>query len=197
MSSEELTYEEVQTWHVDALKLYCRKRSLKVSGIKNELVAHVFAASEMRIPVQPTHEDRVATTNKEKALLLELKSGASLPDPSTLNDWLRESDGITSWPPIFLSDITVFLMGDHPGKDTALHKCVLNEYKEGKAYRLYESGWLKEILWHPISTDSEIGFLKAKCTHSMKISDIPHTAWVAADNMEILLVLIALVLLGN
>ena len=62
----------------------------------------------------------------------------SLPDPSSLKDWLREGDAITSWPPIFLSDITVFLMDDHPGKDVALRERVLNEYKESKAYRLYE-----------------------------------------------------------
>ena len=84
----------------------------------------------------------IATTANEKARLLDLGNGSSLPDPSTLKDWLRESDAITSWPPIFLSDITVFLMEDHPGKEVALHERVLNEYKEGKAYRLYESGWL-------------------------------------------------------
>ena len=79
--------------------------------------------------------------------------------------WLRESGAITSWPPIFLSDITVFLMEDRSGKDVDLHERVLNEYKEGKAYRLYESGWLKEIYWHPTSTASEFFFLKANCTH--------------------------------
>ena len=57
---------------------------------------------------------------------------------SSLKDWLREGDAIISWPPIFLSGITVFLMDDHPGKDVALHERVLNKYKEGKAYRLYE-----------------------------------------------------------
>lgn len=93
---------------------------------------------------------------------------------------LRESDAITSWPPIFLSDITVFLMEDHPGKDVALHGRVMNEYKEGKAYRLYESGWLKEIYWRPISTASEFCFLKTNCTHTMKIGDTPHTAWITA-----------------
>ena len=96
--------------------------------------------------------------------MLDLGNGSSLPDPSTLKDWLHERDAITSWPPIFLSDITVFLMEDHPGKDVALHERVLNEYKEGKAYRLYECGWLKEIYWHPTSTAS-----------------LPHTAWIAAD----------------
>ena len=73
-----------------------------------------------------------------------VRFGKILPDPSTLKDWLRESDVITSWRPTFLSDITVFPMEDHPGKDVALHERVLNEYKEGKAYRLYESGWLKK-----------------------------------------------------
>ena len=57
MSSEEpeecLTYIEVKSWRSDALKLYYRQRGFKVSRSKQELVAHVFAASEMGIPVQP------------------------------------------------------------------------------------------------------------------------------------------------
>ena len=77
----------------------------------------MFAASEMGTPVQPTAEERIATTANEKAWLLDMGNGSSLPDPSTLKDWLRESDAITSSPPIFLSYITVFLVEDHPGKD--------------------------------------------------------------------------------
>ena len=79
--------------------------------------ARVVAAFEMGIPVQPTAEERIAIPANEEARLLV--------DPSTLKDWIRESDAITSWPPIFLSDITVFLMEDHPGKDVALHERVL------------------------------------------------------------------------
>ena len=124
-SEESLTYDEVNSWHSDALKLYCRQWGLNVSGRKQELVARAFAALEMRIPLQPTAEERIATTANEKARLLDLGSGSSLPDPSTLKHWLRESDAITSWPPIFLSDITVFLMEDHPGKEVALHERVL------------------------------------------------------------------------
>ena len=41
-SKESLTYDEVTSWRSDALKLYCRQRGLKVSGSKQELVAHVF-----------------------------------------------------------------------------------------------------------------------------------------------------------
>jgi len=56
-SEESLTYNEVSSWRSDTLKLYCRQRGLKVSGSgKQELVARVFAASEMGIPVQPTAE---------------------------------------------------------------------------------------------------------------------------------------------
>lgn len=63
----------------------------------------------MGIPVQPTAEERIATTTNEKVRLLDLVNGSSFPDPSTLKDWLCESDAITSWPPIFLSDSIVFL----------------------------------------------------------------------------------------
>ena len=41
----QLPINEVQTWHVNALKDYCRKRNLKLSGKKAELVARVFAAA--------------------------------------------------------------------------------------------------------------------------------------------------------
>ena len=36
-------------------------------------------------------------------------------------------------------------MKDHPGKDIDLHKRVLNEYKERNAFRLFNSGFLKEV----------------------------------------------------
>ena len=94
---ESLTYDEVNSWRSDTLKLYCHKRGLKVSGSKQKLVAREFAASEMGIPVQPTAEERIATTVNEKAQLLDMGNGSSLPDPSTLKDWLHESDAITSW----------------------------------------------------------------------------------------------------
>ena len=115
------------SWHSDTLKLYCHQWGLKVSRSEQELVARVFAASEMGITVQPTAEERIATT-----AIVRFGKWVFF----ARSFWLRESDAITSWPPIFLSDITVFLMEDHPGKDVALHKHVLNEFKEVKAYRL-------------------------------------------------------------
>ena len=50
--SSNLSLDEVNKWNVDALRLFCHKRNFSVSGNKAELVARVFAASEMGIPVQ-------------------------------------------------------------------------------------------------------------------------------------------------
>ena len=171
--SSSLSLDEVNTWNFDALKLFCRKRHLKVSGNKAELVARVFAASEMGIPVQPSADELITRTETEKAKLLIAPEKTQMPDPSSLNDnWLRESDGLTSWPPIFVSDITVFLMKEHPGKDVDLHQRVLNECKEGKALRLFDSGFLKEVEYNGVSVDSDYCFMKARCTHSMSINDV-------------------------
>ena len=89
-----------------------------MSGPKAELVARVFAAAEMGIAIMPTALERIATIEKEKAKLLIMPNETSVPDPFTLKDsWVKESESMTSWPPIYLSDITLFLMSDHPGKD--------------------------------------------------------------------------------
>ena len=76
-------------WPSDALKLYCRQRGLIVSVSKKEMVARMFAVSEMGIPVQSTAEE---ITVNEKARLLDLRNGSSLPGLSSLKDWLREHE---------------------------------------------------------------------------------------------------------
>ncbi|KAL9979131.1 hypothetical protein ACROYT_G016745 [Oculina patagonica] len=136
----------------------------------------------MRFAIEPTAEERMTQTEGERTTgkLLKIPDGTILPDPLLLTEgWLRETESITSWLPIFLSDITLFIMADHPGKDVDLHERVLNQYKEGKAFRLFASGWLKEVYMHHISTDLQYCLLKANCTHSMKIADTPHKVWIA------------------
>ena len=86
------------------------KRHLKVSGNKAELVAPVFAASKMSIPVQPSANELITRTETGKAKLLITPDKTQMPDPWSLKDnWLRESNSLTSWPSIFLSDVTMFL----------------------------------------------------------------------------------------
>ena len=80
MSREELPFEVIQTWKPEQLKEFCLKRDLKVSGPKAELVARVFAAAEMGIAIKPTAQERIATTEKEKAKLLIMPNGTSVPD---------------------------------------------------------------------------------------------------------------------
>ena len=86
MSCEVLALDEVQIRKTEASKEFCRKRNLKVTGTKAELVAQEFAASEMGIEVQPTYKERIPHTEKEKVNLLVIcmPEGVSVPDPLTL-----------------------------------------------------------------------------------------------------------------
>ena len=59
-----------------------------------------------------------------------------------------------------------------------LHECVLNEYKEGKVFRLFVAK--RGVHASVILYDSWYCFLKANCTHTMKIADTPHKVWIAA-----------------
>ena len=89
---------------------------------KEHLVARVFAAAEMGIAALPTAEERIAATKREKAQLLDMPNGSILPETFTLKEgWVKESVCMNSWPPIFLSDIAIFLMADHPGSDVDFH----------------------------------------------------------------------------
>ena len=87
-------------------------------------------------------------------------------------------------------------MSDPPEKDVDSHKRVLNKYKEGKAYSLFDPACLKEISYQKITEHSEYCFLKAKCTHAMKTSDSPHSTWLCANNNNGFIVSAYYVLLG-
>ena len=47
---------------------------------------------------------------------------------------------------------------------------------------LFSSGWLKGLNLN--QADSEYCLLKAKCTHTMEISDTTHTAWISQKNRK-------------
>ena len=138
---EQLSFDEINTCRMDVLTHFLKKRGLKVPGRKEELVARVFAAAEQNMPVCLDAASQVAQTQRERECLHKTPEGV-LPDPSELhNGWIGELNGKTKWPPILLSDITLYIMKDHPGNDISLQKRLLKEYKEGKAYRLYSAGW--------------------------------------------------------
>ena len=91
------------------------------------------------MPVCLDTASRVAQMQCERESLLKTPEGV-LPDPSELhNGWIGELNGLTKWLPILLSDLTLYIMKDHPWNDISLQKRLLNEYKEGKAYRLHSA----------------------------------------------------------
>ncbi|KXJ14188.1 hypothetical protein AC249_AIPGENE19303 [Exaiptasia diaphana] len=134
----------------------------------------------MGIEEQASAKDLISISESERAKLLLTPDGSKLQDPLQLNEGLiREERGITSWPPMFLSDITKYLMQDHPGKDVQLHERVLNEYKEGKAYRLMSSTCIHvTALMFRILAANRNGLTNPACTSKDCVWSVPNAKTV-------------------
>ncbi|XP_030832593.1 uncharacterized protein LOC594793 isoform X2 [Strongylocentrotus purpuratus] len=82
------------------------------------------------------------------------------------------------WPKLYFTDISEYLRLKTPQE---LYYRLCNEYKQGKAYRYFTSGWVKKICYHSISTTSKICFLTAKVSASMRTSMPPYQVWAAIE----------------
>ena len=92
----------------------------------------------------------------------------TIPDPFSLsNGWNGEKNGMSSWPSIYITD--------------DIMKRLLNEYKEGKAYRYFDCGWVQEIYIHKISEKSDNCVLKAKVTPSQSINNKYYQTWAIVE----------------
>ena len=58
---------------------------------------------------------------------------------------------------------------------------LVNEYKEGKAYRYFTNKWVKEVFFHPVSETLPYCILKCRCTPSQRVSSKPYHVWVIAE----------------
>ena len=76
------------------------------------------------------------------------------PDPLFLNVWLSERSGITLWLPTIYFDIAEYLYSAPKSSICDLKKRLMTDYKEGKAYSYFDSKFLKEVKYHPISKES-------------------------------------------
>ena len=80
---------------------------------------------------------------------------------------LDEHDGMRFWPPILLTDITQFLLAHG---DVALTNDMLKNYKVGKVYEYFLSGWLQEAYFLKTKSNNNKNlhnlFLRAKCSPS-------------------------------
>lgn len=103
--------------------------------------------------------------------------GEILPDPFSLSTgWKGEKLGMNLWPSIYVTDISQYLGCETP--KNVIHR-LLNEYKEGKAYRYFDSEWVKEVFVHEIRAKSDQCLLKAKVTPSQSINQKCYNVWIA------------------
>lgn len=167
--------EDFSHWKIEALRSFLSQRGLSIGGNKQELVALAFAANTLNMPIIPTAVE--IEKSKLECYKNLLKVGdVILPDPFLIFDkWEDETQGMSHWPPVFITDVTTFLMKYESEEKAQLH---LNQYKIGKAYEYYTSEWLKEVFYHPISTSSPYCFLRARCTPSQSLNAATHSAWV-------------------
>ena len=75
------------------------------------------------------------------------------------------------WPPNFLTDITQFLLAHG---DVALTNDMLKDYKVGKAYEYFSSGWLQEGYFLKTKSNNNVCILRTKCSPSQTLDDDPH-----------------------
>lgn len=61
--------------------------------------------------------------------------------------------------------------------DACLTKRLMSDYKDGKGYIYFASGWLKEVFYHPLSDSSNLCLLKASCRPSQNLN-IPWEMWI-------------------
>jgi len=175
---QDLTLEDFLHWKVDALREFLGKRGLGRDGTKQELAALCFSANIMKLTTLPSAKDVYHYNKKSYEDLLYIDK-TKLPDPLQLCDgWFDEKIGMGKWPPIFITDITNFLITCESPSEV---KKRLNEYKIGKAYEYYHCNWLKEVFYHEIAGDCDFCFLRAWCTPSQRLNDEDHSVWVCAS----------------
>ena len=126
--------------------------------------------------------------NKERLLKKEYQSklvfeDAVIPDPFSLKSgWVGETtEGLGKWPPLYFHDISEYLKSNC--SDNLYHRLV-NEYKEGKAFRYFACGWVKETFIHTIAPRSKYCVLKAKVTLSQRLSMKPYDVWAVVEKSQ-------------
>ena len=100
----------------------------------------------------------------------------SLPEPNTLTDWISEVISLPQWLSTMAFDIGEYLRSID---NVDLRQRPMSDYKDGKGYSYFASGWVKEVEFHPISEDSKFRFLCMECLPSQRIRNVPRKVWVA------------------
>ena len=107
VSSDLISLTEVETWHTDALKDYCRRRGFKCSGNRRELCSKVYTLYNAKIQEIPDLREQEISKKQDYMTLFRI--GCPAPDPNKLKSWLGEDDAMTKWPPISYFEIHKFI----------------------------------------------------------------------------------------
>ena len=143
----------------------------------------LFGTEQLSVPVKLTAEEEIVQKQRQCKSLLDI-NGGELSDPFTEleGNWIGEEEGMEKWPPIFQIQIAEFILTADQGCD--LGKRLLSFYKEGKAFSYFDSQWLKEVFFHPISDSHELCFLKSESTPLQKIGNVPLKIWVCVKKLN-------------
>ena len=132
-----------------------------------------YTAYVMKVPDQPSKEEKILNSLKEYKSKLTLPCGTTIPDPLALSTgWQGELEAMKNWPDIIYPDI-LYYFNKKRGVDV---KETLNKYKEGKAFAYYSAEWVKEILYQKL--DDKFAIMKTVVFRSMDISEDPWKVWV-------------------
>ena len=100
--------EDINSLHSkELLQCFLRKRGMKCTGRKQQLVALVYAAQVMEIEELPSAEQKELSRDERYQEALVTPEKGSMPDPLKLaaEGWYGEEDGMKLWPPTMYSDI--------------------------------------------------------------------------------------------
>ena len=102
------TLDTFKTWKLENLRAFLTRRGLSKEGTKDELVALCFSAQTLNLPVIPSKSEVI---EENKVCYQNIIDSIGISDPFKMFDcWLDEKEGISQWPPIFLTDITSFFL---------------------------------------------------------------------------------------
>ena len=160
-------YEDFLDLSMGNLKDYLSLRGLSTTGRKVELVARAFSAFEMKLPVQVSQEQHLASLQRE---FQDRLRKYDLSDPkSSDTTWV---DDMTKWPPVDLGKIFAYILSNKEFDSDYIGK-----YKNEKAYSYWKSNFVGTILY----ADNKDGkcVLQCKVTPSQRIREDPREVWVA------------------
>lgn len=148
--------------------------------IRVKLCFRAFAAWEENAVVDIDAERQLIVQKDEYKKKL-IHGSLVLPDPLSIHkkEWETEEAALTKWPPVYYHDIANYLEGINSPGDL-LHRLAC-DYKEGKSYRYFACDFVKEILYNPVSLQSNICLLKSRVTPSQRTSSTPYTVWAAIE----------------